>query len=114
MKQELIDIIKRNEKPGELRPAGNDKNKLGGFMDTQKKYMNLRELSLYLGVSRISIYRMIRRRKLPFISLSKRMLRFNVQEIDKWMNKNEVKAPSGLSHAEKDQSNLQQSLNFSL
>ena len=61
------------------------------FMDTQKKYMNIRELAVYLCLSRITIYRMIQKRKLPFIPLSKRALRFDVQEIDRWMRKNEVK-----------------------
>lgn len=50
-----------------------------------KVHLNMVELGLYLGVSRSTIYLMIRDRELPYEPMSKRAYRFNKPKIDKWL-----------------------------
>ncbi|MFH1724201.1 MAG: helix-turn-helix domain-containing protein [Elusimicrobiota bacterium] len=63
-----------------------------------KRYLTIQELAGYLGVSRWSLYKLVQRRSIPFIPLSieeageggKNLVRFDVQEIDKWMKRRAI------------------------
>jgi excisionase family DNA binding protein len=57
-----------------------------------KRYLKIAELAEYLGLSRWTIYDLVAARKIPFIPLSRKALRFDRIKIDKWMEKREVKA----------------------
>lgn len=50
----------------------------------EKKYLNVRELSLYLGLSVDTVYAWIHLRKLPFYKVGRRP-RFEINEINRWM-----------------------------
>ena len=64
----------------------------------EKRYLTIQELASYLGVSRWSLYKLVQRRKIPFIPLTfdgggengKCIVRFDVQEIDRWLKRKSV------------------------
>lgn len=60
-------------------------------MDNGKRFLNIKELGEYVGLSRWTIYALVDKRKIPFIPLSRKALRFDRIHIDKWMEKKEVK-----------------------
>ncbi len=60
-------------------------------MENDKRFLNIQELAVYLGLSRWTIYNLVSQRRIPFIPLSKRTLRFDREKIDKWMGRQEVK-----------------------
>ena len=62
-------------------------------MELEKRYFNIHEVAAYLGVSRFTVYRLIDRRKIPFIPLTSKSYRFDRLRIDKWMERKEVKVP---------------------
>lgn len=65
----------------------------------EKRYLNIQELAEYLGVSRWSLYKLVQRRRIPFIPFTvenssepkKNLVRFDLKEIDRWMAKRSVK-----------------------
>jgi excisionase family DNA binding protein len=59
--------------------------------DKDKRFMDISELADYLGLSRWTVYKLINHRRLPFIPVSKRTLRFDRLKIDQWMEKQTVK-----------------------
>ena len=56
----------------------------------EKRYMNIREVSAYIGVSRWWVYKLVSARRIPFIPLSRKVLKFDRERIDRWMKKKEV------------------------
>lgn len=54
------------------------------------KVLTLREVSEYLRVSRVTIYRMIRRRDLPAFRVAGSW-RFNIEDLQLWIQKESVK-----------------------
>ena len=60
-------------------------------MYPEKRYMKVAELAEYLGLSIRTIYDLVGKRRIPFIPLSRKALRFDRQKIDRWMEKKEVK-----------------------
>jgi excisionase family DNA binding protein len=54
-----------------------------------KKYLNINELSVYLGLKVGTIYVWVCQRKIPYIKLG-RLLRFDIKEIDDWMKSGKV------------------------
>ena len=59
----------------------------------EKRYLSPKELSEYTGFSVYTIYLWIRQRKIPFIKKS-RLKKFDKEEIDKWLKKDEVRSVS--------------------
>ena len=57
----------------------------------EKRYLSPKELAEYTGFSVYTIYLWIRQRKIPFIKKS-RLKKFDKEEIDKWLKKDEVKS----------------------
>ena len=49
--------------------------------------MTVDELSNLLNCSRSYIYRLVHERRIPFLKLGHRQLRFNPQEIQEWLSK---------------------------
>jgi excisionase family DNA binding protein len=64
------------------------------LIDSSKRFMDVHEVAKYLGVSRWMIYKLIKNRQFPFISVSKQTLRFDRFKVEKWMEKQTVKAIS--------------------
>jgi excisionase family DNA binding protein len=65
-----------------------------------KRYLDVLELASYVGLSRWFIYKMVQRRQIPFIPFG-RVVRFDRQQVDLWMNQRMVKAKRdlvGLTH----------------
>ena len=60
----------------------------------EKRFMDVAELSDYLGVSRWMIYKYIENRDIPFIPFG-RLIRFDRLAIDKWAEKRTVRAAPG-------------------
>ena len=56
------------------------------------KLVTVEELSRELAISEGSIYNMVHKQQIPFIKIGKRV-RFDLEEIDKWLNKNSVNPP---------------------
>lgn len=69
-------------------------NRYAVRMENQKRYMNARELSAYLGISEWMIYTYIKRRDIPFIPFG-RLVRFDRLAIEKWAEKKTTRAYSG-------------------
>jgi len=55
-----------------------------------KTYLTIDELSLYIKVSKPTIYKWIAKKQIPFIRKNKRVIRFDLQKIDEFMEKHEV------------------------
>ena len=58
-------------------------------MPIERRYLSPRELSEYTGFSRETVYLWVRQRNIPFIKKS-RLLKFDKEEIDKWLRKDRV------------------------
>ena len=58
------------------------------FMD--KRYINPKELSIYLGMSLQTVYEWTSQKKIPYIKLG-RLVKFDIIEIDKWMLAQRIK-----------------------
>jgi len=59
----------------------------------ERRYLSPKELSEYTGFSVFTIYLWIRQRKIPFIKKS-RLKKFDKEEIDKWLKRDEIKSIS--------------------
>lgn len=53
--------------------------------DTIKRYLTVAETADYLGISRWTIYRMLKDGLIPHTSFSKRVKRFDREKIDQWL-----------------------------
>lgn len=52
----------------------------------EKKFLNIEELSQYLGIKKSNLYSKVERREIPFYRLG-RLVMFNKEEIDTFMDK---------------------------
>jgi len=65
----------------------------------QTRYVSARQAAAYLGISVFSVYRLVERRAIPFIPLhpsgeihtGRPSVRFDLQALDSWMQKQTVK-----------------------
>lgn len=55
----------------------------------EKKYVGVKEVALYLGIKVGTVYSWIHSRKIPYFKAG-RLPRFELVEIDRWMNKQKV------------------------
>jgi excisionase family DNA binding protein len=55
-----------------------------------KRLLNISEASEYLGVAEKTLYHWVSQRRIPFVKLSHKVLRFDPARIDKWVEKNTV------------------------
>jgi len=55
-----------------------------------KKLLTIKELSEFLNIPVGSIYNLVYRRRIPFVKVE-HLLRFNLEEIEKWLQENEFK-----------------------
>lgn len=59
-----------------------------------KRYLNVDEVALYIGVPKSTVYRLVEARNIPFNRVGKATLRFDIKAIDKWMERRLVPARS--------------------
>jgi excisionase family DNA binding protein len=62
-----------------------------------KKYMDVKDVAKYLGVSQATIYRWVTARQIPFIKM-RGCLRFIDFQIDEWMLEQTRKSSGKLNH----------------
>jgi excisionase family DNA binding protein len=55
-----------------------------------KTYLTIDDLCLYLKVSKPTIYKWIAKKQIPYIRKNQRVIRFDLQKIDEFMEKHEV------------------------
>ena len=55
-----------------------------------KPYLTIKDLALYIEVSKPTIYKWIAEKKIPYIRINKRVIRFDRKKIDLFMGKNQV------------------------
>jgi len=55
----------------------------------EKRLLNIKEVSKYLGIPKGSLYKLVWQRRIPFVKIGK-ALRFDKEKIDKWIEKNTV------------------------
>ena len=60
-------------------------------MDQERRYLNVKEASLYLGLSRWTLYDLAGQGEIPPIKVSRKLLRFDVKDIDKFMERKKLK-----------------------
>jgi len=65
----------------------------------EKRYLTIEELSNYISTPKGTIYTWTHMRKIPYSKVG-RILRFDKQEIDRWMKKKKVKVFNYKKHLE--------------
>lgn len=60
-------------------------------MNTNKNMLNVHEMSKELNLSESGLYQMISQRRIPFLKIG-RSVRFDSEEIRKWLEEKKVKA----------------------
>jgi len=55
----------------------------------EKRYLDVKELSEYLGVSKHTIYSWTSMQKIPFVKMGG-LVKFDIKAIEKWIKENSV------------------------
>jgi excisionase family DNA binding protein len=55
-------------------------------LDMQSKVLTIPEVSVYLRVSRVTVYRMLRRKDIPAFRIAGKW-RFNIEDLGHWIEK---------------------------
>lgn len=66
-------------------------NSAPGEQGNIRRFMNVRQLSEYLGISRWMLYKYVENREIPFAPFG-RLVRFDRVEVEKWVSKRMVRA----------------------
>ena len=61
---------------------------LENILNVAKEVLNLEEASLFLGISKSSLYKMTHRHELPFFRPNGKLIYFEKAELLKWMRQN--------------------------
>jgi|TARA_R100000482_G_C5045505_1_gene110277 excisionase family DNA binding protein len=59
-------------------------------MQNQNMFMNIKQVAEYLQVSPKTIRRLTKTKKLPFVKVSHKVLRFNKSRVDAWVSRYEL------------------------
>ena len=59
-------------------------------MQNQNMFMNIKQVAEYLQVSPKTIRRLTKIKKLPFVKVSHKVLRFNKSRVDAWVSRYEL------------------------
>jgi len=51
-----------------------------------KKLLNINDVVTILGLSKSGIYRLVQNRRIPFIKISGKVIRFRQDEIEQWLS----------------------------
>lgn len=58
----------------------------------EKRLLNIKELSFYIGYSPKTIRRLVGKRQIPFVYGPGRSYRFDIRRIDRWIEEYSMKA----------------------
>ena len=65
-------------------------------IDMKSRLLTLPEVSVYLRVSRVTVYRMLRRKDIPAFRIAGKW-RFNIEDLGHWIeNESQAREPKGL------------------
>jgi excisionase family DNA binding protein len=78
---------------GHVAGSGNETNEKEGGMELQG-YMRKEDVAKYLGVTPRTISRLMRRKKLPFHKLSRRLVLFRLRDVDAAMDRLKFNVPA--------------------
>ena len=56
-----------------------------------KKLLNVAETAEYLGIAEKTLYKWVHLKQIPYVKLSHRTLRFDVHDLDVWIDENKLK-----------------------
>ena len=56
----------------------------------EKKFIGIEELSLYIGITRGTLYGWVCLKKIPYVKIG-RLVKFDLQEIELWLKARKVK-----------------------
>jgi excisionase family DNA binding protein len=60
-------------------------------MDPLKRFLNIKEAAIYLGISHWTVRDIAGRGEIPPIKVSHKILRFDIKDIDKFMERKKLK-----------------------
>ena len=72
---------------------------LENILNVAKEVLNLEEASLFLGISKSSLYKLTHKHELPFYRPNGKLIYFEKTELLKWMRQCRVKADSEIKEA---------------
>ena len=72
---------------------------LENILNVAKEVLNLEEASLFLGISKSSLYKMTHKHELPFYRPNGKLIYFEKTELLKWMRQCRVTAASEIKEA---------------
>jgi len=56
----------------------------------EKRLLNIKELSKYLGIGIQTLYQWTSQHRIPFIKIGQGRIRFDIQAIDKWIREHSI------------------------
>ncbi len=66
-------------------------------LDLMRRLFNVKEACEYLGFKRATLYECVSRRKIPFVKVGSGRVRFDVKDLDVWIDENKVCRDDGNS-----------------
>lgn len=51
----------------------------------QKRLLTIEEASEYLGISKKTLYKWVHERKIPYVKIGRKCLRFDIEKLNKWI-----------------------------
>lgn len=71
--------------PGTLERSNRESSNVG-----KDHLLSVKESSIYLNLAKITVYKFVSSRQIPFIKVGRRVL-FRKQDLDKWLEQKSVK-----------------------
>lgn len=68
----------------------------------KKEYLSYGQVSEMLGLSMNTLYSMVHRKMIPFIRISDRIVRFERDEIEEWLDRRKAMTRGDLSYERKN------------
>jgi excisionase family DNA binding protein len=62
----------------------------GGERTMFEKLLEVEKAAKYLGVSEKTLYKWVTLKQIPYIKLSHKCLRFDMRDLDKWINEKKI------------------------
>ncbi len=62
----------------------------------QKRLLSVKEAAKYLSIQPNTLYHWICRREIPFVKVGKKVVRLDIRQLDRWINKQTVKTIKGV------------------
>jgi excisionase family DNA binding protein len=56
------------------------------MMERMERLLNAGEVASMLGIGKLSVYSLVARKQIPYVKISRRILRFRESEIAEWID----------------------------